>query len=95
MYRNETLCRPGWRLRSEAFTVKTRKMAYRALGLTGKIAVVVGGTSGIGRAIALGLAHAGADVIATGAEIADVIVFLCSEGARFIQGQIIEMNQAS
>jgi NAD(P)-dependent dehydrogenase (short-subunit alcohol dehydrogenase family) len=34
--------------------------------LTGRVAVVVGGTSGIGRALALGLADAGADVIATG-----------------------------
>ena len=34
--------------------------------LTGKVAVVVGGTSGIGRALALGLASAGADVVATG-----------------------------
>lgn len=34
--------------------------------LTGRHAVVVGGTSGIGRAIALGLADAGADVAATG-----------------------------
>src|SRR5262245_42921652 len=34
--------------------------------LTGRTAVVVGGTSGIGRAIALGLADAGADVVATG-----------------------------
>lgn len=33
--------------------------------LTGKCAVVVGGTSGIGKAIALGLASAGADVIAS------------------------------
>ncbi|WP_348268924.1 SDR family oxidoreductase [Edaphobacter paludis] len=33
--------------------------------LTGKCAVVVGGTSGIGRAIAVGLASAGADVIAS------------------------------
>lgn len=33
--------------------------------LSGKTAVVVGGTSGIGRAIALGLAEAGADVVAT------------------------------
>src|SRR5271170_736251 len=32
--------------------------------LTGKCAVVVGGTSGLGRSIALGLASAGADVIA-------------------------------
>src|SRR5215211_369826 len=33
--------------------------------LTGKTAVVIGGTSGIGRVLALGLADAGADVIAT------------------------------
>ena len=33
--------------------------------LPGKCAVVVGGTTGIGRALALGLAEAGADVIAT------------------------------
>ncbi|MFZ0690166.1 MAG: 2-deoxy-D-gluconate 3-dehydrogenase, partial [Acidobacteriaceae bacterium] len=31
--------------------------------LNGKTAVVVGGTSGIGRAISLGLAEAGADVV--------------------------------
>jgi NAD(P)-dependent dehydrogenase (short-subunit alcohol dehydrogenase family) len=34
--------------------------------LTGRVAVIVGGTSGIGRAIALGFADAGADVVATG-----------------------------
>ena len=34
--------------------------------LSGRVAVVVGGTSGIGRALALGLAGAGADVVATG-----------------------------
>ncbi len=33
--------------------------------LSGKCAVVIGGTSGIGKALALGLAQAGADVIAT------------------------------
>lgn len=37
-------------------------MGYSKLELHGKSAVVVGGTSGIGRAIALGLAEAGADV---------------------------------
>jgi NAD(P)-dependent dehydrogenase (short-subunit alcohol dehydrogenase family) len=34
--------------------------------LTGRTAVVVGGTSGIGRTLALGLADAGADVVASG-----------------------------
>jgi NAD(P)-dependent dehydrogenase (short-subunit alcohol dehydrogenase family) len=34
--------------------------------LTGRVAVVVGGTSGLGRAIALGLAEAGAAVVASG-----------------------------
>lgn len=35
------------------------------MSLEGKIAVVTGGTSGIGRAMSLGLADAGADVVAT------------------------------
>ena len=38
-------------------------MSYPGLELNGKTAVVIGGSSGIGRAIALGLAQAGADVI--------------------------------
>jgi NAD(P)-dependent dehydrogenase (short-subunit alcohol dehydrogenase family) len=40
-------------------------MVYSALELNGKVAVVIGGTSGIGRAIAHGMAEAGADVIPT------------------------------
>ncbi len=40
-------------------------MSYTPLELDGKVAVVVGGTSGIGRAIAHGLADAGADVVPT------------------------------
>jgi NAD(P)-dependent dehydrogenase (short-subunit alcohol dehydrogenase family) len=40
-------------------------MSYPPLDLSGKVAVVVGGTSGIGRAIAHGLAQAGADVVPT------------------------------
>jgi NAD(P)-dependent dehydrogenase (short-subunit alcohol dehydrogenase family) len=38
-------------------------MPYPLLDLTGRVAVVVGGTSGIGRALAVGLACAGADVV--------------------------------
>lgn len=37
----------------------------RQFSLEGRCAVVIGGTSGIGKALALGLANAGADVIAT------------------------------
>jgi NAD(P)-dependent dehydrogenase (short-subunit alcohol dehydrogenase family) len=40
--------------------------------LTGRTAVVVGGTTGIGRALALGLADAGADVVPTGRRAAVV-----------------------
>jgi NAD(P)-dependent dehydrogenase (short-subunit alcohol dehydrogenase family) len=40
-------------------------MAYKKLDLAGKVAVVVGGSSGIGRVIALGLAEGGADVVSS------------------------------
>jgi NAD(P)-dependent dehydrogenase (short-subunit alcohol dehydrogenase family) len=40
-------------------------MTLKSLQLDGKTAVVMGGTSGLGRAISLGLAEAGADVVAS------------------------------
>lgn len=40
-------------------------MGFAKLSLDGRTAVVVGGTSGIGRALAHGLAEAGADVVCT------------------------------
>jgi NAD(P)-dependent dehydrogenase (short-subunit alcohol dehydrogenase family) len=38
-------------------------MGYKPLELDGKVAVVIGGSSGIGRTLARGLAEAGADVV--------------------------------
>ena len=44
-------------------------MAYKQLDLDGKVAVVVGGSSGIGRTVALGLAQGGADVVSSARRI--------------------------
>ena len=41
-------------------------MGSALFSLAGKTAVVLGGTSGIGRTLALGLADAGADVVVSG-----------------------------
>jgi len=45
---------------------------FKGFDLSGRVAVVIGGTSGIGKAMALGLAEAGADVVATGRRAAFV-----------------------
>jgi NAD(P)-dependent dehydrogenase (short-subunit alcohol dehydrogenase family) len=56
--------------------------------LSGRVAVVVGGTSGIGHSLALGLADAGADVVATGrreAHIEEVAAEIESRGRRTLR----------
>jgi NAD(P)-dependent dehydrogenase (short-subunit alcohol dehydrogenase family) len=53
-------------------------MAFPGLELTGRFAVVVGGTSGLGRAIACGLAEAGADVVPTGRR-PELVAAVCRE----------------
>jgi NAD(P)-dependent dehydrogenase (short-subunit alcohol dehydrogenase family) len=45
--------------------VEVSIVTFEPLNLAGRIAVVLGGTSGIGRALSLGLAEAGADVVAS------------------------------
>src|SRR5579883_245970 len=50
--------------------------------LSGRVAVVVGATSGIGRAIAIGLAEHGADVIPTGRRT-DAVENACGEIEAF------------
>jgi len=57
-------------------------MAHSLFDLTGKTAVVVGGTSGIGLAMAVGLAESGADVVATSRRAEQV-----EEAARAIESK--------
>jgi NAD(P)-dependent dehydrogenase (short-subunit alcohol dehydrogenase family) len=57
-------------------------MASKLFDLTGRTAVVVGGTSGIGLAIALGLAESGANVVATSRRLEQ-----CEEAAAAIEAK--------
>jgi NAD(P)-dependent dehydrogenase (short-subunit alcohol dehydrogenase family) len=47
-------------------------MGYSRLELKNKVAVVIGGTSGIGQALARGLAEGGADVVPTGRRLENI-----------------------
>lgn len=63
-------------------------MASSLFDLSGRVAVVVGGTSGIGRTLALGLADAGADVVVTArreALIAQVAAEIEARGRRTVR----------
>jgi NAD(P)-dependent dehydrogenase (short-subunit alcohol dehydrogenase family) len=66
--------------------------------LSGRTALVIGGSSGIGRAIALGLAEAGADVVASSrrpAEVASVASDIRRRGRRTIEAVSDVLDRAS
>lgn len=73
-------------------------MSLKIFDLTGRVAVVMGGTSGIGRTIALGLAEAGADVVASGRrealvhEVADAVE---KAGRRSLRQTVDASNRQS
>jgi NAD(P)-dependent dehydrogenase (short-subunit alcohol dehydrogenase family) len=63
-------------------------MSKNLFSLEGRVAVVVGGTSGIGRVLALGLADAGADVVATArreALVEEVAAEIAARGRRTLR----------
>jgi NAD(P)-dependent dehydrogenase (short-subunit alcohol dehydrogenase family) len=73
-------------------------MAKNFTDLTGRVAVVIGGTSGIGRSMALGFAEAGADVVATGrreANVAEVAAQIEAEGRRSLVQTVDVADRAS
>jgi NAD(P)-dependent dehydrogenase (short-subunit alcohol dehydrogenase family) len=66
--------------------------------LRGRTALVIGGTSGIGRTIALGLADAGADVVASsrrGQEVAAVAGEIRARGRRTVETASDVLDRAS
>jgi NAD(P)-dependent dehydrogenase (short-subunit alcohol dehydrogenase family) len=70
----------------------------KLLDLSGRVAVVVGGTSGLGREIAKGLAEAGADVIASGRrekEVNDVAAEIENAGRRTLRCPVDVLSRAS
>ena len=73
-------------------------MAYDRLSLEGRVAVVVGGTTGIGRTLSLGLAEAGAHVVASSrreAEVESVAAEIEKLGRRTLRGTCDVLDRPS
>jgi NAD(P)-dependent dehydrogenase (short-subunit alcohol dehydrogenase family) len=73
-------------------------MAKNFTDLTGRVAIVIGGTSGIGKSMALGFAQAGADVVATGrreAQVHEVAELIRAEGRETLQHTCDVADRAS
>ena len=70
----------------------------KSLDLTGRVAVVIGGTSGIGRTLAMGLADAGADVVATGRRenlVKEAAAEIEAKGRKSLTAAVDVLNRAS
>ena len=70
----------------------------KLFSLEGRVAVVVGGTSGIGRVLALGLADAGADVVATArreALVEEVAAEIEAKGRRTLRLETDVLDRGS
>ena len=66
----------------------SRQMAENITDLTGRVAVVIGGTSGLGRAIAVGLARSGAKLVPAGRReqlVKDVCAEIRREGGEALE----------
>jgi NAD(P)-dependent dehydrogenase (short-subunit alcohol dehydrogenase family) len=77
---------------------RSHESAPSRFSLAGRLAVVIGGTSGIGRAIALGLADAGADVVASarrGALVESVAGEIEERGRRTLRVRADVSDRAS
>jgi NAD(P)-dependent dehydrogenase (short-subunit alcohol dehydrogenase family) len=73
-------------------------MAYDKLSLDGRVAVVIGGTTGIGRALALGFADAGAAVVASSRrrdQVENVSREIEERGARTLRAESDVIDRAS
>jgi NAD(P)-dependent dehydrogenase (short-subunit alcohol dehydrogenase family) len=73
-------------------------MSLDLFDLSGRLAVVMGGTSGIGRTLAIGLAEAGANVIATGrreALVESVAEEIEQEGRKTLRQTVDMSNRQS
>jgi len=73
-------------------------MSAKLFDLTGRVAVVMGGTSGIGRAIAIGFAEAGADVVATGrreAKVAEIAEEIEKRGRKSLRNTVDAASRES
>ena len=73
-------------------------MSLELFDLKGRVAVVMGGTSGIGRAIAIALAEAGADVVAAGRRqslVEQVSIDIEAAGRKTIRATVDASNRES